>query len=208
VTTPEVELVLFDLGGVLVRFVGLSAMQELAGVGSEEYVRARWLACPWVRRFQRGQCRTEDFAAGVVSDWDLAISPAEFLERFRWWPEALFDGAVDLVRTVRRAERRVGCLSNTNVVHWEQLGRSWGLDELFDVVFLSHEMGLVKPDPEVFEHVSSVAGCISEQVVFLDDDAVNVDQARGMGFQARKVNGVDQARTTLVDLGVLARGRD
>ena len=57
---------------------------------------------------------------GVVSDLALAISPAEFLERFRWWPEGLFDGAVELVNTVR-AQVRVGCLSNTNAVHWDQL---------------------------------------------------------------------------------------
>jgi glucose-1-phosphatase len=64
-------------------------------------------------------------------------------------------------------------------------------------------MGLLKPDREIFEHISSVAGCTNEQVVFLDNDAVNVDQARGMGLEACKVGGVDQARAALVDLGVL-----
>ena len=145
----QVELVLFDLGGVLVKLGSTDAMQGLASTGSEEEWWDRWLACPWVRSFQRGQCQPEEFAAGVVSDLALAISPAELLQRFRCWPEALFDGAVELVNTVR-AEVRVGCLSNTNVVHWDQLRDSWGLDQLFDVVFLSHEMGLLKPDREIF----------------------------------------------------------
>ena len=76
----QVELVLFDLGGVLVRLGDLSAMQGLVGPGSEEESWARWLACPWVKSLQRGQCQPEDFAVGVVSDLGLAITPAEFLE--------------------------------------------------------------------------------------------------------------------------------
>jgi len=202
----QVELVLFDLGGVLVRLGGIGAMQGLASTGAEEEVWDRWLACPWVRSFQRGLCHPEDFASGVVRDLALAISPAEFLERFQRWPEALFDGAVELVNTVR-SQVRVGCLSNTNAVHWEQLRGRWGLDQLFDVVFLSHEMGLLKPGREIFERVSSVAGCPNEHIVFLDDGATNVDQAIAVGFQARKVSGVDQATAALVELGVLRPGQ-
>ena len=198
----EVKLVLFDLGGVLVRLGGLSAMQGLASAPSDEELWDRWLACPWVRSMQRGQCQPDDFAVGVVSDLALTSSPTEFLERFRWWPEGLFDGAAELVNTVRDRVR-VGCLSNTNAVHWDQLRASWRVDQLFDVVFLSHEMGLLKPDREIFERVSSVAGCANERIAFLDDSANNVDQAVRMGFQARKVTGVDQARAALVELGVL-----
>ncbi len=181
----QVELVLFDLGGVLVRLGGIGAMQGLASTGSEEELWDRWLACPWVRSIQRGQCQPADFAIGVVSDLALSISPAEFLERFRCWPESLFDGAVELVNTVR-ARVRVGCLSNTNAVHWDQLRGGWGLDRLFDVVFLSHKMGLLKPEREIFERVSSVAGCANEHIAFLDDSASNVEPALDMGFQARK----------------------
>ena len=202
----EVELVLFDLGGVLVRLGGLGVMQGLASTGSEEELWARWLASPWVRRLQRGQCQPEDFAVGVVSDLALTISPAEFLERFRWWPESLFDGAVELVNAVR-AQVPVGCLSNTNAVHWDQLKDTWGVDRLFDVVFLSHEMGMLKPDREIFERVSSVAGCSYDNIAFLDDTASNVDQALDMGFRARRVNGVDQSTAALVELGVLGPGR-
>ena len=68
-------------------------------------------------------------------------------------------------------------------------------------------MGLLKPDREIFERVSSVAGCANENIAFLDDSASNVDQAMGMGFQARKVNGVDQATAALVELGVLRPGQ-
>lgn len=133
-------------------------MQELTRIRSEEEVWARWLACRWVRRFERGQCGAEEFASGVVSDWGLAISPSDFLERFSWWAEGLFDGAVELVSAVRD-QVRVGCLSNTNAIHWAR-GTSWGLDQLFDLRFLSHELGLVKPNTHKLgsENLNGVGG--------------------------------------------------
>jgi putative hydrolase of the HAD superfamily len=202
VATERFDLVLFDLGGVLIRLGGVDAMQELAGIDSEEEVWARWLACRWVRGFERGQCAPEAFASGVVSDWELSITPIEFLERFRSWPEALYDGAADVVKTVR-SRVQVGCLTNTNSIHWDEQGVRWGLDQLFDTYFLSHELGLVKPDQEIFAHVSAVAGCPNQRIVFLDDNAINVEQAQSLGFRAHRVSGPDEARDALVRLGVL-----
>ena len=61
----SVDVVLFDLGGVLIDFGGVGPMKELAGIASDEEVWRRWLGCRWVRDFERGRCSPEDFAAGV-----------------------------------------------------------------------------------------------------------------------------------------------
>jgi putative hydrolase of the HAD superfamily len=196
-TRPQV--VLFDLGGVLIRLAGVSAMQELAGIDDEAEVWRRWLSCEWVRRFERGQCAGPEFASGVVADWDLPVTAAEFLESFRNWPDGLHEGAVDLVATVRR-QAMVGCLSNTNSIHWTDQAE-WGLAGMFDVTFLSYQLGLVKPDPEIFDHVASELGVDPTNIFFLDDNAINVEQAVALGFDAVRVQGVDEARGALADRG-------
>lgn len=196
-----VHFVLFDLGGVLVRLGGVAKLQEMAQLSSTEEVWHRWLTCRWVRDFERGRCTAEDFAAGVVSDWGLAADAADFLAQFRAWPEGLYDGAAELVASVRRSVP-VGCLSNSNALHWTDQSR-W-LAHLFDAVFLSHELGLIKPDREVFDHVSSTLGVDPPAVVFLDDNELNVTAARAAGFAAHIVSGVDEARAALTRLGLLA----
>jgi FMN phosphatase YigB (HAD superfamily) len=60
-----VDLVLFDLGGVLIEVHGVHAMLELTGIKSEEELWRRWLTCRWVRRFESGGCSETEFAAGV-----------------------------------------------------------------------------------------------------------------------------------------------
>lgn len=138
--------------------------------------------------------RPDEFAAGVVANWGLPISPVVFLERFRRWPEALYDGARELVNTVR-SRMRVGCLTSTNTVHWEAQGGRWGLERLFDVRS-SPKIGLVKPDRDLFEYVSNVAGCPNESFVFLDDNPINVDQAWTLGIQVQTVREISK-RTAL-----------
>ena len=197
---------LFDLGGVLVRLKGLSRLQQLAGMATEEEVWRRWLSCPWFRRFERGLCTPREFAEGVVSTWGLRISPPEFLEFFSCLPEGLFAGAVELVAECR-THAPVGCLSNSNVLHWELMGRGWGLSKLFDVTFLSHELGLIKPDRDLFEHVVCYLGVPGGSIVYLDDNDVNVRQATAVGLTARRARGADEARSILIELGVLAYPR-
>jgi glucose-1-phosphatase len=200
-TGTGIRVVLFDLGGVLVDFGGVEPMRHYSGIDSEEELWARWLACPWVRTFERGGCSAESFAAGVVADWGLRLSPGEFRSGFRNWVGGPLPGAEALVREVR-ARRTVGCLSNTNRIHWEDRGSLWLVD-VFDHRFLSFEMGLVKPDPEVFCHVCEALNVAPEDVLFLDDNAPNVEAAHAAGMQARQTRGVDQARAALVEAAVL-----
>ena len=199
----EVELVLFDLGGVLIRLGGgVDAMKRLAAIETAEEVWQRWLTCQWVRSFERGTCSPDEFASGLVSDWCLSISPIEFLEQFRRWPEDLYDGARELLRDTRKRVQ-IGCLSNTNALHWSDHSAKWALDGYFDHRFLSHEVGLVKPDPEIFEYVCKQLDLPPERIAFLDDNVMNVEQAFELGFRARRVHGPEQALDALIDLGIL-----
>lgn len=199
-TDGRTEVVLFDLGGVLVRLSG-SAMDALATSTGPDFW-ARWLACRWVRAFERGRCSAQEFAEGVVDDWDLAMTPDALLDAVHAWPTGLEDGALALVAEVRGVAR-VGCLTNTNALHWATQFTEWGLHRAFDHAFASHLVGLVKPDRDLFEHVVEQLGVDAGRVVFLDDNLVNVEGARAVGMVAEQVRGVDGARGALIELGVL-----
>ncbi len=196
------ELVLFDLGGVLIELRGVEAMQDMTGgMGVEELWR-RWLSCPWVRRFESGRCSPQDFAEGFVAEWGLSTLPDQFLSSFRSWPTGPLPGAEDLVREVEgRVE--VACLSNTNHLHWSDWAGSWPLVDLIRTRFLSFQMGLLKPDREVFDHVVAATGLLPERILFLDDNQININAAAGAGLRAVRVEGVTGARHALLRAGVL-----
>ena len=74
-------VLLFDLGGVLVENVGFERFNALlpSPIPSEE-LKTQWLASPAVRSFEAGNCTPEVFARKVVTDWQLPLTPAAFLE--------------------------------------------------------------------------------------------------------------------------------
>ncbi len=198
-----IEVVLFDLGGVLVDFGGVGLLRGLSKVDDETELWRRWLASPWVRSFESGRCSAEDFANGVVEEWGLALSPDSFLEAFSGSPAGLLSGADDLVTAVKETVV-VGCLSNTNALHWEGHAARWPLLATFDFRFLSFELGMVKPDAALFERVSQLLPTPSDQVLFLDDNAPNVEAAVAAGFAAAQTRGVTEARQALTEFGVLS----
>jgi glucose-1-phosphatase len=203
VTADRIDLVLFDLGGVLIRPGGVAAMRALTGIDSDEALWARWLGCPWVQRFEAGGCTPEEFAERMVADWGLELAPAAFLDEFGGWPEPPFEGALELVDAVQ-ASVPAGFLSNMNAFQWDANYESIPLTKAFAFRFLSFELGLVKPDAAVFEAVAERLAVPRRRVLFLDDNLVNVEAAEEVGFAARHVRGIDAARAALVSVGVLS----
>jgi putative hydrolase of the HAD superfamily len=197
-----IEVVLFDLGGVLYDPGGVDPMRQLAHIDSDDELLRRWLSCRWVRAYERGQCSDEAFAAGVVEDWQLDLSPDAFLTAFAGWPPGPYAGAEELVRATR-AVVPVGCLSNTNALHWDRHFSKWDVLSEIDFRFLSFELGQVKPDRALFEAVAARLPVEPGRVLFIDDNTVNVDGATEAGFQAVRAQGVAQATEVLGQFGLL-----
>jgi putative hydrolase of the HAD superfamily len=203
-TLHEYRVILFDLGGVLIEVEGVAALQRLlAQPLSADDVWHRWLtASPWVSRFESGRCTPEAFATGFIEEWRLPITAAAFLEDFRGWPQRLWPGAAELLATLT-PRYTLACLSNTNAVHWPHVRDTLGLGKLFQRYYLSHEIGHLKPDRVMFEHVLADLACLPQQVLFLDDNQPNVDAAQALGMHAYRTVGIEEVRRVLRSLHVL-----
>lgn len=181
---PRQSVILFDLGGVLIENTGRDGLMSLLPytLDTTEIWR-RWLESPSVRQFEAGKISSDAFAAAFVEEWGLRVGPAEFIAAFASWPKGFFPGAQALLASLR-SRHHVACLSNTNAIHW---GRFPEFAELFDTCFASHEMGIVKPEAEAFEHVLASLGVDAASIYFFDDLQPNVEAARALGIKAFQV---------------------
>ena len=199
---PQVEFVLFDLGGVLIELGGVASLQELTQSVGDEIMWHRWLTSPWVRRFEKGECSESEFSTGFVDEWQLDLPPQRFLDIFRDWPIGPFPGTEELLVEVQQSVP-IGCLSNTNSMHWSYQSSQWPILGLFDFRFLSFELGLVKPDLAIFEAVADRLPVSRERILYFDDVALNADAARSFGFRSEQVRGIDEVRAVLLDVGLI-----
>jgi putative hydrolase of the HAD superfamily len=198
------DVILFDLGGVLIELAGVERMLELCNHAfAADELWARWLASEGVRQFETGRAEPAAFGAAMLSEFGLSITAAQFLEEFTIWPKGVFPGSFELLEQLS-SSYRLACLSNTNALHWPRVCDEMGLARYFETTFASHLVGMLKPDAEIFEHVIVQLGSPAERILFLDDNQLNIVAARAAGMVARRVAGLAEVRAALADLGVLA----
>jgi epoxide hydrolase-like predicted phosphatase len=119
--------------------------------------------------------------------------------------QAMIAPNVELVRRLRRGYT-LSILSNADGSLRGRLAAE-GLDALFDDVVVSAEVGMAKPEPQVFRLAVERLGVAAADCVFVDDWDTNVAAAREVGLQAilhRAHKGDDLARQ-LAALGVAPR---
>jgi FMN phosphatase YigB (HAD superfamily) len=93
-------------------------------------------------------------------------------------------------------------LSNTNILHMERILAEQPFLHGFDGHVLSYEVGLLKPDPKIYEHTLARIGLRAEQTAFIDDLKPNVEAARSVGMHAIQHHDVAATRQWLTKLGV------
>jgi len=96
----------------------------------------------------------------------------------------------------------LGLISNTIEQH-AQINRESGLFEEFDVVILSNEVGLEKPQKEIFELTSERMRIPLSELLFIDDIMRWVDAAKESGMQAVQFETAAQLERDLAKLQVV-----
>jgi putative hydrolase of the HAD superfamily len=107
------------------------------------------------------------------------------------------EAMVDYLRGLRDDGIRLALLTN-NVREWEPRWRAMvPVDELFEVVVDSANVGMRKPDPEIYELTLHRLGLDAPQCVFVDDIEVNCQAAERLGMHAVWFRDTDQAITDI-----------
>ena len=188
--------VIVDWGGVMTNPIRdmVQAWLDEEDVDHEHYaaVMRPWVVAAYdhngdinpIHALERGECTTEEFerllAARIARRNGVQVLAEGLLTR-------MFAGSIpaasmyDAVRTIRSAGLRTGLLSN-----------SWGMADyprhlfpgMFDVVVISAEVGMRKPEERIFRHATELLGLDPAECVFVDDIQVNVAAAEAVGMTA------------------------
>jgi putative hydrolase of the HAD superfamily len=142
----------------------------------------------WVP-YESGQQSDAEFRDYLRSHLDLHISDVEFDEAFSALLLDFHPGVYEWIASLG-ARFHLILLSNTSSIHAERFTKvplgpaGQNLFSLFDHVYYSFEMGLVKPDPAIYHLVLTEQGFSPEEVLFFDDNVANINSAKSIGINA------------------------
>ena len=201
----SVRVIVFDFGNVIGFFNRRRASEQLAafgppGVSIDELTRFIFFT-DLEPAFESGRLTGSHVLAELRKEFGL-VGTDEQLGRAHADMFTPNEAVCDLIP--RLAGRfTLALLSNTNELHYRQFREQFAdvLDR-FDRLFVSHEMGLRKPVPEIYHRVSEWANAAPPECLFIDDLPENVEAARVCGWQGIVYREGDDLAAALRAVGV------
>jgi putative hydrolase of the HAD superfamily len=186
----NIKNIVFDFGGVIVdisrehavkRFqeIGLENADEMLGVYKQEGV---------FLELEEGKISRDEFYDGFRKLAGKDISNDLIDSGWFAFFLPLVQGRIDFLLELRK-KYNLFLLSNTNPIVMSRMrslefspaGKP--LDDYFDKLYLSYEMGVIKPNSTIFEKMIDDAKINPAETLFIDDGLSNVEVGKKMGFK-------------------------
>ncbi len=193
-----INAVIWDFGGVIIRTEDPASREQLiADLGvTRDYLSELTFSGEAGTRAQLGEITQAELWQHVRSELNLAPSEyPDLMKRFFGGDVVDFE-LVDYIRSLR-SRYTTALLSNA----WNDLRdiitNRWNFADAFDVMVISGEEGVMKPDPRIYQIALERSGVQPPETVFIDDFIENIEAARKIGMHGIHFQNPGQA---LVDL--------
>jgi len=176
---------LLDFGGVIMLPHNNEQRQRwLTRIGRENDEFETWLwHTPEALAAMRGELTPEQFWTHIGTQVGLAEEESLAMAEDYWSGDQLNQAVVDLARAARAQGLRVGLLSNAYSDLRPYLAPH-GILDLFDHMVISAIVGMIKPDPAIYDLACSRLEVLPQEALFIDDSHRNVQSARQFGLHA------------------------
>ncbi len=187
VRLSDFDTIIFDFGGVILDIdpdLSRRRFAEMLGIENARKLEAEQLP----QLYEKGLISRAEFVSRINQIAGTQLSADEILSA---WNAMLLNYKPARIEWIKRLHttHRLLLLSNTNDSHFEhfhnKLIAEYGVTfyQLFDHVYLSHEMGMLKPSHEIYETVIAQQQLNLRRTLFIEDTARNVEGAQEVGLQ-------------------------
>ena len=179
----KIKILLLDVGGVLIKlnwknfFKTLDIPEVINGIE----VRNWFDKDSKHKLLEKGFIDFPEFFNDFNNQFSLHCNQENFEKAWNSIIECTHDGIESLLAEVKK-EVPLKILSNTNKVHFDPFSK-WSPFKHFDRFFLSFELGLRKPEKDIYRKVLQETNIGPENILFIDDMKENLKEARSLGFQ-------------------------
>ena len=202
--SETIKAIIFDLGGVLLEWNPRNVYRRYFDRPEE---MEAFLSEVDFMKWNAQQDMGRPFAEGVAQLSAQYPHRAELIRAYHeHWEESVggeITGTVEILRRLKRAGWRLYALSNWSAETFPKMRGKYDFFALFDAMIVSGEVGLIKPDPAIFELAIRTTGGAASQCLFIDDSEQNIAVAQRLGMQAILFRSAAQLEEELREMQVL-----
>jgi glucose-1-phosphatase len=200
---PQIQAVIFDMGGVLVQTYDNRPQKQLArrfGLTQSGLIELVYTS-KTATGAMAGQIQEEEHFRAICQQLHFPESEiGAFFDTF-WAGDDENHVLVDFIRSLR-PKYKTGLLSNAWSGARKELELRYHFLEVFDKQIFSAEVHMAKPEPGIYLLTLNHLGISAPEALFIDDTKVNVDGARKVGILSIHFKDTEQVITELKSLGV------
>ncbi len=201
---PQRSVVVFDLGGVLIDWNPRHLYRKLI---ADEQAMEHFLATVCTQAWNERQDAGRSFAEAAALLRAQHPHHAELIDaygaRFDEMMKGPIAGSVLILETLHRRGVPLFALSNWSRETFPLAQRRFEFLRLFRGMVISGEVGMVKPDPRIFEHLLERFAIAAGDAVYIDDNPRNAAAAGALGLHGIHFTEPEKLRRELEDLRLL-----
>lgn len=184
------KAIIFDFGGVIINIdftLTYEAFSKL-GIQNLEEKFAQSQQSDLFDKFEKGELSSQSFRESIRKMLGSDISDAKLDKA---WNKMLLDIPKQRIEIIKQLKEKYQCvlLSNTNKIHYDfyrlEFEAVYGYEkfsDLFHNTYFSHEIGMRKPDKEIYDYVLKDLNLKPEEVLFIDDTQQNIVAAKALNW--------------------------
>lgn len=201
----KIKGIIFDLGNVILDFNHMTAAEKLSGftVKKGKEIYDLFFDSQKTQLFEAGKISAREFFQDVKELLNLKIRYEEFVPI---WNEIFYftDKNLQVYNLARSLKNnyRVALLSNINFLHLEYIKRTFPVLDAFHNILASCELGLRKPQPEIYQKALEILGTCPEETFYADDRIELINAAKKLGINAVVFSGIQQLKKDFIAAGV------
>jgi 2-haloacid dehalogenase len=198
------RVVVYDLGGVLIDWNPRHLYRKLIeDEATMEWFLAEVCHTAWNEEQDRGRT----FAAAIEEAAARHPEYRPLIEAyFERWAEMMvgeIDGAIAILEELKNTGRELHALTNWSAETFPHARERFAFLEWFETILVSADVGLIKPDPAIFQLLVERIGRTPSECIYIDDNPKNVASAAALGFDAIAFRSAPQLRDALTGRGLL-----
>lgn len=203
--TQKIQAIIFDFGNVLLEWNPRHVYRRY--FPNDDAAMENFLHEVNFMEWNAQQDKGRSFAEGVAELSRQFPQYAGLIQAYHDnWKDSIgnhLEGTVEIMKRLKKEGYRLYGLSNWSAETFPQMRDKFDFFKLLDEIVISGEVGMIKPEPEIFQHTLERIGEPADACLFIDDAPANVQQAQKMGFATIQFHSPEQLEVELHKLGVL-----
>ena len=201
----NIKVIIFDFGGVILNINYQNTIDSFRklGVIKPENFYSKEMQFQIFNLLETGKITEKQF----LSELKLMTENASVKEIKKAWVSMLLDLPKSRLETLKilKKKYRLFLLGNTNSIHINYIKNSLGdvkwesFCNLFEEIYLSHEIGIRKPNVEAFQFILKKQNLSSNEILFIDDSLQHIKGAKRLGIHSHHLRDGEDITTLFLD---------